>query len=237
VIGWLRRWAVRAEETLDDPASDAGTVVASLRDIARINRYFGGAAAAARRLGPFLAEAPPGRILTLLDVGTGEGDIPRAVAASADRLGVTLRLLGVERHPAAARAARDGGRIAAVLAEGGRLPFADGAVDFVICSKLLHHLPGAAGTALLREMDRVARRAALVADIRRSLVAAIGLWLVSWPLRFHPVTRRDGVISVLRGFRDTELEDVCREAGVRADVRRHPGWCLTAAWRPAGITA
>lgn len=236
-MGILRRWAARSAETLDDPRADAGTVVASLRDIARINRYFGGSAAAARRLEPFLAEAPPGRILTLLDVGTGGGDIPRAIAASADRRGVALRLIGIERHPAAARAARDGGRLVAVLGEGGRLPFADGAVDFVLCAKLLHHLPGPAGTALLREMDRVARRAAVVLDIRRSVLAAVGLWLVSWPLRFHRATRRDGVISVLRGFDAGELAAACRAAGIRAEVRRHPGWSLTAAWRPAGVAA
>jgi SAM-dependent methyltransferase len=237
MTGWLRGWAARADETLDDPRADAATVTASLGDIARINRLFGGRAAAVRGLDPYLAEAPPGRILTLLDVGTGGGDIPRALAARAARRGLTLRLVGVERHPAAARAARNGGSLVPVLAEGGCLPFADGAVDFVFCAKLLHHLPGAAGTALLREMDRVARRAAVVADIRRSLFAALGLWLVSWPLRFHPATRRDGVISVFRGFTPEELSDVCRAAGVRADVHRHPGWCLTAAWRPAGVSA
>jgi SAM-dependent methyltransferase len=233
----LRGWAARAQETLDDPGADDATVVASLRDIARINRAFGDAAAAARRLEPYLAEAPPGRILTLLDIGTGGGDIPRAIAARADRRGIALRLIGLERHRAAARAAQEGGRLAAVVAEGGRLPFPDGAVDFVLCAKVLHHLPGDPGTTLLREMDRVARRAALVLDIRRSLVAALGLWLVSWPMRFHRVTRRDGVISVFRGFSEGELTETCRLAGVRADVRRHPGWCLTAAWRPAGVAA
>ena len=227
-----RAWAVRARETLDDPAADAGTVVASLRDIARINRAFGATAAASRCLDGYLAGERPGSAFTLLDVGTGSGDIPRALVERAARRGIVLRPIGVERHPAAAREAARTGALE-ILADGTRLPLADGAVDFVLCAKLLHHLPGEAGTRLLRELDRVARRAVVVADIRRSFLAAAGLWLVSYPMRLHPVTRRDGVISVFRGFAGHELLAACRAAGVDAAVRSHPGWCLTAAWRPA----
>jgi SAM-dependent methyltransferase len=232
----LRAWAASATETLDDPGADRATVIASLRDIARINRLFGGAAAAAARLDEFLATLAPGAHLSLLDVGTGTGDIPRVVAARAARRGLTLHLVGIERHPAAAREAARDGDFAAVVAEGGRLPLRTRSVDLVLCAKLLHHLPGAAGEALLRELDRVARIGVVVADIRRSAAAAAGLWLVSFPLRLHPVTRRDGVISVFRGFSAGELRAACSRVGISASVRRHPGWCLTAAWRPAGMT-
>jgi hypothetical protein len=51
-------------------------------------------------------------------------------------------------------------------------------------------------------------------------------------MHFHPATRRDGVISVFRGFSGDELRGICADAGVCAAVKRHPGWCLTAAWRP-----
>lgn len=179
---------------------------------------------------------PPGTTLTLLDVGTGCADIPRAVRRRAERRGISLRLIGLERHPAAARAAAQGGGVSALIADGAALPFAARSIDLVLCAKLLHHLPGDRGARLLRELDRVARRAVVVADIRRSAVAAAGLWLASFPMRFHPITRRDGVISVFRGFSAGELCQVCADAGIRAAVRRHPGWSLTAAWRPGAIT-
>lgn len=237
MTGALRRWAARTAEVLDDPRTDAGVVVATLRDIARINRFFGGASAAARRLGEFLDGGASGRSVTLLDVGTGAADIPRAAARLAARRGITLRLVGVERVLAAAREAARLGGVAAVVADGGSLPFRTGSVDLVLCAKLLHHLPGEAGRRLLLELDRVARRAVVVADIRRSVFAAAGIWLVSFPMRFHPATRRDGVISVFRGFSRAELRGICAAAGFDAAVKRHPGWCLTAAWRPRGAAA
>lgn len=226
-----RTWAERAAETLDDPHAEPSVVVASLRDIARINRVFGNAATAARRLAEFWRDVPPGATLTLLDVGTGSGDIPRRVARQAARCGITLRLVGIEQHAVAARVARQPGDLAAVLAVGGDLPFRSGAVDLVLCAKLLHHLPGERGTRLIAELARVARRGVVVVDIRRSVWAAAGFWLAAMAMRLHPATRRDGVISVFRGFTAGELRRVCAAAGVCAVVRRHPGFCLSAAWR------
>lgn len=236
MMGRLRTWAARSTERLDDPATDDRTVVSSLRDIARINRAFGGTAAALARLDEFFALVPRGRAVSLLDVGTGTGDLPRAAAARAAARRLELRLVGIERHRAAAVEARNGG-LAAVVAEGRRLPLRERSVDLVLCAKLLHHLPGEAGRTLLREMDRVARIGVVVADIRRSAVAAAGLWLVSFPMGLHPATRHDGVISVFRGFSPEELRRACAGAGIVASVRRHPGWCLTAAWRPDGAGA
>ncbi|HEX9166623.1 MAG TPA: hypothetical protein VF862_11995, partial [Gemmatimonadales bacterium] len=72
-------------ELLDDPAADPATVALSLRNIARANWWFGGWAAIRYGLSRLLEAGDPGnRIrssrLTLLDVGTGIGDLPaRAV--------------------------------------------------------------------------------------------------------------------------------------------------------------
>jgi SAM-dependent methyltransferase len=223
-------------ELLDDPASDAGAVLASLGDVARINRFLGGRHAALERLDGMFRTERAGAELSLLDVGTGVGDIPVAAARLARRRGIALRLVGLERHPAAARAARGNGLLA-VVADGGRLPFPDRSVDYVLCSLLLHHFAGDAARQLVRELDRVARRGVVIADLRRSVLAAAGFFLASFALRVQPVTRRDGVISVFRGFSAAELANLCRAAGVEPEVRRHPLFRLTAAWRPAGGTA
>jgi hypothetical protein len=62
----------------------------------------------------------------------------------------------------------------------------------------------------------------------------MGIWLSSYALRFHPVTRLDGFLSVLRGFTPDSLRRACAAAGVVAEIRTHPGFRVTAAWRPSG---
>jgi len=224
------RWASTRRELFDDPAADAATVVASLRDIARANRFFGGAAAAVARLDEFFRAAPRGAALTLLDVGTGEGDIPRAARRRAAKRGLELRVVGLERHPAAARLAARGGAIMPVVADAHALPFRAASVDLVLCSQLLHHFRGSALASAIAELRRVARLGGVIADLLPSPVAALGFWLAGLPLRFHPVTRHDGFVSVLRGFTPAALRHACREAGMEPDVRTHPFVRVTAAW-------
>jgi SAM-dependent methyltransferase len=232
VIGALRRWARRSRELFDDPGADAATVVASLKDVARANRFFGGEAAAVSRLDEFFRLAPAGAALTLLDVGTGAGDIPRAARRRAERYGIGLRLFGLERHRAAARLAARDGVIAPLLADAQALPFRSRSVDLILCSQLLHHFQGDAVASAIAELERVARVGVVIADLRPNPMAAMGIWLASYPLRFHPVSRRDGFLSVLRGFTPTALRRACAEAGVDPEVRTHAGFRVTAAWRP-----
>ncbi len=182
-------------------------------------------------VGAVLAAAPAGE-LTLLDVGTGAGDIPQAARALALRTGRSLRTTGLEWTLPLATAARS--RCGdSVAGDAAALPFADGSVDIVTCSQVLHHFADAEASALLREMHRVARRRVIIGEIRRSWFAAAGLWLASWPLGFHPVSRHDGVVSVMRGYLCHELRALVQRAvGVTADVRNRAGFRVTASWSP-----
>jgi hypothetical protein len=105
-------------------------------------------------------------------------------------------------------------------------------VDFVIASQVLHHLETDVAIRWITEFDRVARRAVVIADLRRSWIAMAALWAVSFPLRLHPTTRHDGVLSLRRGYTAQELEALLRAAGVRARVRRRPIARLVTLWEP-----
>lgn len=217
-------------EILDGEGLDPQVVRRSMRDVARANALFGGASALLAELEPALGDLP--LMATLLDVGTGIADIPARARHRAWERGVQLHTVGVDIAPELAAASAD--RVdAAVCADALRLPFPDGSFDVVTCSQLLHHFPDTSGTALLRELDRVARVRVVVSDLRRSWTAAAGLWLASFPLLFHPVSRHDGVVSVLRGFTPRELRALVREAvGVDARVCRRLAFRVTTSWAP-----
>jgi 2-polyprenyl-3-methyl-5-hydroxy-6-metoxy-1,4-benzoquinol methylase len=220
----------RGIEILDDPSVDPRVMQRSMRDVERANTMFGGTRAALAAMIPALRSV--GTHASLLDVGSGRGDIPDAARRIAKRYGVTLRTIGLDL----ASPMIDSGRTrndATVRGDALNLPFGDGSVDIVLASQILHHFEDHAAVAVVSELNRVARVAVVVSDLRRSYLAAAGLWLGSFPLGFHPVSRHDGVVSVMRGFLPSELANTVEKAiGLRPAVSRHLGFRLTAAWQP-----
>ena len=219
-------------EVLDDPAADPALVRAELTDLILLNRWFGGTRAVIGALRPLLPA--PGGSCTLLDVGTGSGDIPRAVARAARRRGVTVTAVGLDRSPLAARVAVTTG-LPTVVSDGASLPLASRSVDFVIASQVLHHLEPEVAIRWIKELDRVARRAVVIADLRRTRAAMAAMWLVSFPLGLHPATRRDAVLSLRRGYTVTELDAMLRNAGVHPAIWRSPIARLVAVWETSDI--
>jgi SAM-dependent methyltransferase len=219
-------------ELLDDPAADPTVVARSLGNIARANRWFGGTRAVRFGLAWVLAGIPRARPLSLLDIGTGAGDLPGDAMRWAARRGWRLVPVGLERSRVAARLARAAGCPCAV-ADAGVSPFRDKAVDLVLVSQVLHHLAPASAVRLLRDCDRLARIGVVVADLRRARLAPPLFRLGGRLLRFDPVTLEDGVTSIRRGYTAAELRALLRQAGVAGRVARRPGYRVVGTWRPA----
>ena len=224
-------------ELLDDPRADAVLVGRQLRDIARLNALFGGTRAVVRELEPFLergkAEPANGKRQpwTLLDVGSGSGDIARAAVAAAHRHGIELTPVGIDVNRTAARVARSVG-LSTIVADGSRLPLGPRSVDVIVASQVLHHLPRPVAVRWIASFDRVARRAVVLADLRRSRLAMAGVWAASLCLAMSGVSRHDAVLSLKRGYTREEFCDMLRDADVQAVARYRPGARIVAAWSP-----
>ena len=101
---------------------------------------------------------------SLLEVGCGDG----ANLALLARRAPTLRLDGVDVNPRALAVAKqrvlDAGGTPRIFqrARADRLPVATGSVDVALSDAVFMYLPPAQAVAALREMRRVARRAAIV---------------------------------------------------------------------------
>ena len=229
-------------ELLDDPHADPAAVERELRDITRLNALFGGTRAVVEALEPVFKagrrETGNGKraTWTLLDIGTGLGDIPRAAAAAARKHGIELRLVGIELNSAAARSAQRAGEgppLVMLLADGGALPLGPRSVDVVSASQVLHHLPPAIAVRWIKSFGALARQAVVLADLRRSRVAMAGVWLASFPLGFGAVTRHDAVVSLRRGYTRAEMNDLLVAAGAPPVARYRPGFRVVAAWQPS----
>jgi methyltransferase family protein len=218
-------------ELLDNPGADPATVSRSLRNVARANRWFGGAAAARYGLGLLLRGLAPGRPLTLLDLGTGAGDLPRRAVGWARRRGHLLRPLGLElSRPAAALAVRAG--VPCAVACAGAPPLRERSVDIVLVSQVAHHFTSESAMRLFHTCDALARVGVVIADLRRGRLAPLAFRVGATALGFDPVTKADGLTSIRRGYTAGELRDLLLAAGIRgARVARRPGYRLVATWR------
>jgi hypothetical protein len=208
-------------ELLDDPAADPATVAESLRNIARANRWFGGAAAVRFGLDRILRGLPPGSSISLVDLGTGLGDLPRVAVRWGAARGIRVVPMGLELNRSAAALARSAGLVTAVGCAGAP-PIRDKSVD-VVPASVVH---------LFRTCDRLARCAVIVADLRRHPLAAASFWCGARLLGFDRVTLADGITSLRRAFSRAELRRLLTEAGVAGRVYSRPGFRLVATWSP-----
>jgi Methylase involved in ubiquinone/menaquinone biosynthesis len=141
----------RGFEILDDPHVSADVMTRSMSDVARANALFGGRRAAIAELSGALKEMRTRG--SLLDVGTGQGDIPAAAKIIAKTLGLDLWTVGFDMSlPLVARHRDRNDAVARGNAM--RLPFKTKSVDVVMASQVLHHFEFDDAVTVVREMNR-----------------------------------------------------------------------------------
>ncbi|MFL6257003.1 MAG: methyltransferase domain-containing protein [Pyrinomonadaceae bacterium] len=189
-----------------------------LAELRRVNRWLGDLSALRRSVLPDI-ERDGARAFTLLDVGAGTGELLREVALAARSRDVTARLLGLELNERAAEGLLEESsefpEVASVRGDALRLPFADGAFDYVMCSLFTHHFRDDACIRVLKEMARVARRRVYCIDLHRHPVAYYFYTTVGRIILHNRLVREDGALSILRGFRPEELRHLGERAGLK----------------------
>ncbi len=181
---------------------------ASLQDLVRINRRWGGHSTLRHLLHDVVQKTvPDGQPFSVLDVGAASGDMGACIGKWYPEAKVTS-LDYVESHLGSSPEQR-------VAGDAFRLPFQPGSFDYVFCSLFLHHFEDMDVVRLLRGFGEVARKAVLVIDLERNPVP---YYFIAWSrplLGWDPVTVHDGAISVEAAFHRKELEDLARQAGLR----------------------
>ena len=169
------------------------------------------------------------RPLRLLDVGFGQGDMLRAIAAMARVRGRPVDLVGVDLNPRsemAARAASDP-HLPIRWVTGDYQALAGQGWDIVISSLVTHHMTEAERLCFLHFMEGEARLGWLINDLHRQRLPFVGYPLLASLLWVDPIVRRDGQLSIARSFRLGEWQSILAQAGIReARVRRWFPWRL-----------
>ncbi|OYY78229.1 MAG: methyltransferase type 12 [Sphingomonas sp. 28-62-20] len=216
----LRHRAI-AEELMDADDLTAETYAAVVSDLARVNAV----TMAARPTLAFLNRATKGQTrLKLLDVGFGDGDMLRRIAGWAARRGIQAELVGVDLNPRSEMAARahTPAGLPIRYVTGDYADQAGGDWDVVISSLVAHHMTPPQLVAFLRFMEAEARRGWFVNDLERHGFAHWGFPVLATLMRWHPIVKHDGTLSIARSYRAAEWPIILRNADIdSATVARY----------------
>lgn len=210
---------INQPEILDSDACPSAEIEASLRDICRINRWFGGVATT-RCLIERVASATGKKHFSVLEVAAGLGEVPRLAAKQLERQGITLDVTSLDRvfsH------LRNEDRQCAVVADARVLPFADCSFDLVSCSLFAHHLEPDQLARFAEEALRVSRDAILINDLVRHPLHVAFVY-AGFPLMRSYVSRIDGLASVRRAYVPEEMGQIISSSGKpapRIEIFRH----------------
>ncbi len=215
-------------ELLDTDAGTAEEIAASLRDLRRINRCFGGVRTT-RMMIERVARRTGGRELSLLEVAAGSGDVAIAVQRGLQARGVTLSVTLLDRsfkhlrHADVQPHSTDSGGsrgVRRIVGDALALPFARRSFDIVSCGLFVHHLEPGELQRFGREALRVCRVAVLMNDLRRSCIS-LALVHAGFPLFRSRLTRHDGPASVRRAYTMAELRAILRSVPAQqVEIRR-----------------
>jgi 2-polyprenyl-3-methyl-5-hydroxy-6-metoxy-1,4-benzoquinol methylase len=219
-------------ELMDDPALPRADYDRCLHDLAAVNRVTLTHRPTLHWIDRATQSLPADRVVSILDVACGEGDLLRAIHRWAVRRGMAVRLEGIDLNPRSAIAA------AAQTPPGSGIAWRTGDVfdyspdpssDFIVTSQFTHHLADADVVRFLRWLERHAARGWFIADLHRASFAYWGFGLLATVAGWHPIVRSDGMISVARSFRRADWQRLLAEAGVPGEIRWHLAfrWCVS----------
>lgn len=219
---------------MDDPALDPAEHDAALVGLARLNRLsraiptlWTHVRTEARRLA---------RPVRLLDVATGSGDIPVALArrARADGLEFELHACDISEH--ALETAQQNARRAGVTLHTHRFDIESETsledFDIVTCSLFMHHLPEPGVVRAMSRMAGAARHLLLISDLRRSRLGCGLVWAASRLATRSHIVHVDAVRSMQAALTIPEFLDFAEQAGLAgACVRPARPQRMLLSWR------
>ena len=197
---------------------------ASLRDLARINRYLGGYYVLGKL---FQSVVQPRDSFSVLDIGAASGDMGAAITRRYRGARVTSLDYKAD-HLAQAADPK-------LVGDAFHLPFRPASFDYVFSSLFLHHFTNEQVVELFMGFRSIARRAVLAIDLDRGPLAYHFLPSTRWLFGWQKITINDGQISVEAAFKRDELLALAAKAGLGgAEVRVHRPWSRLSLVAPIG---
>lgn len=196
-------------EIMDDFDLKGDVLKESLDKIAQINQFLGGNKLTLKGVEKLLEKVSNSNPVTIVDIGCGNGDMLRKLADFGIENNLNLELIGVDANDFtvnyAAELSRKYSNITYSCKDVFDKFFSDIKYDIVLCTLTLHHFKNKEIIKLLTFFNANSKIGFVINDLHRSAVAYRLFQLICFVFRLNEMSRKDGLTSILRGFKKHEL--------------------------------
>lgn len=206
----------KQEELLDSDHIQEDLLMRNLRELDFLNRISGGNAISLEGIKRLVKDK--NKRYHIVDLGCGSGSSLKYFARWAQKKRIKLKLTGVDKNKNIIKYLV-GNCMKYPEIKGVTIGYQDffnksKKVDIFHCSLFCHHLNNEELIELLINMRTRTTTGFVINDLQRKPLAYYGAKLMTTILMGSSLSKHDGPVSVLRGFKKNELETLLHKAGV-----------------------
>ncbi len=207
-------------------------LVEVLKDINRSNRMLGGNRITIKEV-ERLVRAYPKESYTIVDMGCGDGAILREVALRFRKLGVLVKLIGVDLSEKTLDIAKKASfkfpEIHFLQKDILDMKTTDLDCDIMLCTLTMHHFEDGQIPIFLEKFAKLASIGVVINDLHRSYLACYLFKAFRLIFIKTKIAKYDGLLSIKSGFTKKELVDFSRRLpNVRHTI--HWKWAFRYVW-------
>ncbi|MFK7807499.1 MAG: methyltransferase domain-containing protein [Saprospiraceae bacterium] len=219
-------------EIMDDFSMEGKLLERTLDQIAWINQWLGGNSVTINGLKKLWKNIPSTQEITIVDLGCGNGDMLRVVANLARKEGRKVKLIGIDANNFTINYARkqsvDYPEISYLQELIPSDTFSNLTYDVILSTLFFHHFKDKEILTSLAEITSKARVGVVINDLHRNEWAVFLFKLLTIFIP-NPMVREDGVTSILRGFKKSELQNYVNQLGL-SNSEIHWKWAFRYQW-------
>jgi len=197
-------------EIMDDFSLQSEELIGALDQIASINQLLGGNKLTLHGIKELLKNTDTSKTITIADIGCGNGDMLRMLAKYGKKQNLSFKLIGIDANAFtidyAKKLSKDFSNIEYLCMDIFSEDFNQLQYDIVLCTLTLHHFTTNQIDEIMNVLNKNASIGIVVNDLHRSKIAYRLFELISVVFNLNKMSRNDGLISILKGFKKNELE-------------------------------
>ncbi|KAB1157906.1 methyltransferase domain-containing protein [Flavobacterium luteum] len=196
-------------EIMDDFTIEGEILKDALDKIAKINQLLGGNQLTLQGVQELISKNSKDKPIMIIDIGCGNGDMLRELSEYGEKNNFHFQLLGVDANNFTINYARELSihypNISYICEDIFDKSFSELEYDIALCTLTLHHFKEEEIIKLMTIFEKNSRIGFIINDLHRSAIAYRLFQLVCIIFRLNEMSRKDGLTSILRGFKKEEL--------------------------------